>query len=148
MSAMRKDTRYPNLIKSLERAMTSSPLSEFGQGARSVANVTHGLAKMKQPNKAFMSKVNEEAEWMVGTGVPQAIANTAWSFTTMDVKAPEVFKEIEKRSSFLVKEGTPHAIANTAWAAATLGPWCAGSVQGDRDVRLVPREGGQPAGHR
>jgi len=123
LSAMRKDKRYPNLIKSLEKVMTSSPLSEFGQGARHVANAVHGLAKMNQPNKAIMSKVNEEAEWMVTTGVPQAIANTAWSFASMDVKAPELFEEIEKQAPRIVKEGAPQAIANTAWAAATLGHW-------------------------
>ena len=121
LRAMRRDARYPKMIKSLERVMTSSPLSEFGEGARHVANVMHALAKLKQPNKAIMSKVNEEAEWMVKAGEPQHIANTAWAFATMDVKAPELFKEIETRASFLVKEGKPQHIANTAWAAATLG---------------------------
>ena len=59
---MRKDKRYPSLIKSLEGVMTSSPLSEFGDGTMHVANVVHALAKLKQPNRVIMSKLNEEAK--------------------------------------------------------------------------------------
>jgi len=85
-----------------------------------VANVVHGLAKLKQPNKAIMRKVNEEAEWMVKEGKPQEIATSAWSFAKIDVKAPELFKGIETRASFLVKEGDQQNIANTAWSFATM----------------------------
>ena len=50
------------------------------------------------------------------------VANTAWSFATMDAKAPELFKEIEKQAPRLVKDcRMPQDIANTAWAAVTLG---------------------------
>jgi len=117
---MRKDKGCPNLIKSLERAMKSSPLSEFGDGARHFAKVMHGLAKLKQPNNAIMSKVNEEAEWMVKEGKPREIANAAWSFATMEVKAPELFREIETRASLLVKKDDTQVTANTARAYGKL----------------------------
>jgi len=71
-----KGREIPFLIKSLTRAMTSSDLAAFGD-TQSVANIVHALAKLKQPNKAITSQVNEEAGWMVKEGKPQEIANTA-----------------------------------------------------------------------
>ena len=101
LSSVRKDKGYPNLIKSLDRVMTSSGLAAFGD-TRAVANIVHGLAELKQPNKAIMSKV--------------IVANTVLSFATM-------FEEFEKQAPRVVKDcRTPQDIANTAWAAATLGP--------------------------
>jgi len=62
-----------------------------------------------------------------------------WAAATLGHCAPALFKEIEKRASFLVKEGKPQEIANPT-------PASPGFVQGDRDARIVPREGLQNAG--
>jgi len=52
LRAMKRDKSYPKLIQTIAAAMTESPLGEFGQGARSVANVVHALAKMNQVRRA------------------------------------------------------------------------------------------------
>ena len=118
---LKKDERFPKLVQTISTAMTDKPLSEFGQGARSVANIAHALAKMRQPSSTIMNTIKNNAVFLVSSSSPQEIANTAWSFATIGVKAPGLFEEIEKQAPRIVKEGKPQEIANTAWAAATLG---------------------------
>jgi len=56
----------------------------------------------------------------VKEGKPQAVANTAWAFATLD-QAPVFFEETERQSKWLVNDGKPQHVANTAWSFATLG---------------------------
>ena len=67
-----------------------------------------------------MSAVNNQASFLVSSGEPQEIANTAWAAATLNHPSPTLFKEIDKCSPALVSSGTPQAVANLAWAFAKM----------------------------
>jgi hypothetical protein len=120
---MQKSETFVSFVRDLTRKMTASPeLRHFG-GVREVSNIMHALAKLKVPSKdiaGILNAVDSDSEWLMKSGQPQAVANTAWAFATLNVPAQSLFKKIDERASFLVENWNPQEIANTAWAFATL----------------------------
>jgi len=121
---MKNDSRFPMLVGLVAKNMVSKPLSEFGDGARHVANVVHALAKLKhvpRTKPSLWRAINDQSKWLVSEAKPQEVSSVAWSFARLNVKSSDgFFQEIERQSSSLVAEGVPRTIANTAWAAAKL----------------------------
>jgi hypothetical protein len=121
--SMKQSDGFRDLLCNLSRAMTSSPeLKKFG-GESQVANIVYALASMRATGNdvdTIMQAVESDAAWLVDSGLPQTIANTAWAFAKLRINAPILLKKIEDRASFLMESGKPHEIVNTAWAFARL----------------------------
>jgi hypothetical protein len=120
---MKQSDTFRTMIRDLSLRMTASPeLQHFG-GAREVATIAHALAKLKVKSKDvtdILNTVDNNSKWLLETGNPQAIANTAWAFAALNTPAHSLFKRIGERASVLVDQCDPQAIANIAWAFATL----------------------------
>jgi hypothetical protein len=111
------------LLTDLEQVMAAPPGPKHFGSAREVGTVVHGLARLGVP-RTRIAKILEAVEgnsrWLVATGSPQCVANTAWAFAKLGVPAPALFGNISERASTLVKSGNAQAVSNTAWAFATL----------------------------
>jgi hypothetical protein len=121
---MKRSDAYHALISELSERMTASPdLADFGE-VRGVANILHGLAKLKPTINLdiqfILNAAERNADWIVENGNPQEISNTVWAFATLKVPAPNLLRKIDERAVYLVENGDPQNLSNIAWACATM----------------------------
>jgi hypothetical protein len=57
---------------------------------------------------------------LVKNGTAQSMAKTAWTFASIQTKAPKLLTAIEARYDWLVEHESTQNVTNTVWAFATL----------------------------
>jgi len=91
-------------------------------GARGIANACYGMARLGfAPASATMRLLGAEAMARIEEFDAQGLANTAWAFATLGVRAPQLFDAITRESEQRIGSFTTQNLANTAWAFAALG---------------------------
>jgi len=116
---LKKNPRYKNAISSIAEIFVSNSIREICS-VRHMSNIVHALAKLDEPIKVILDRVEKESEWIINNGEPQHISNIAWAFAKLNVPAPNFFKLVDEDASRIIGNGTPQAISNTAWAFAKL----------------------------
>ena len=118
---LKQNPHYQKLVQTLSNTMMTPPtLSEFGS-PRSISNIAHALAKLKQPLPNLMNAINDQASSLVSLGNPQDIANTAWAYRKLQYDAPTLLAAVDSASEVLIKSGKPQEISNVALAFAEIG---------------------------
>ena len=82
------------LILALERHLLSTL-----QDAQPANCGRIGEKDLRQLSKNLFQAIENKAAWLVENGNPQNIANTAWSFATLGIKAPNLFRLIDHNAS-------------------------------------------------
>ena len=96
----------------------------------------HALGVMGVKSGAIVQHVEENADQIVSEAKTQEIANIAYAFAKLGVKAGKWFKALEREDmvAYLIEEGKPQHISNVIWARATLG------IRGDELARAINKE--------
>ncbi|KAG7350403.1 hypothetical protein IV203_009763 [Nitzschia inconspicua] len=122
-SVQRSDPLFQTLMDDLSSRIEDNGIEWMG--TREFANTIHALGKMKLKSISARKILNFATSSNIGKdfilqGNSQGLANIAWAFAKLDIKAPNFFNAIEEQAEWLVKDGSPQATANTAWAFAKL----------------------------
>ena len=92
--------------------------------ARQLANIAHGVAKcrVQEVNTLYAAIAEAAVRGGLGGFNPQNLANIAWAFATVGVRADALYAAIAEAA---VRGGLggfkPQELSNTAWAFATAG---------------------------
>jgi len=122
-ATIRADPAFGRVLREFEAKVEDEGLDWIG--VRQLGTLVHGLAAMGVTSSVVFDKVatGVTSERICSTGNPQAIANTAWAFAKIGMKAPYFFAHAmsSRNVERLTKVGNAQAISNTLWAMARLG---------------------------
>jgi hypothetical protein len=105
-------------------------ICETQLSGRSVSNIAHGLAKMKQQRRLgayttnlfpVMQHLDESAVRVAPKMIPQDVANTVWAYARLGRSPGEkALIALDAAAARVAPEMIPQDVANTVWAYAKL----------------------------